>query len=54
MKALETKFALKYGFITPSGWPDWTSADDDEKEYGYICDTGTEQMSDGEPASYIW
>jgi len=54
MKALETKFALKYAFIAPTGYPDWTSATDAQKEYGYICNTGTEKMSDGGPASYIW
>jgi len=57
MKALETKFALKYAFITPSGYPDWTAADEDERLYGYICDedsSGNVFMSDGSGASYIW
>lgn len=54
MKALETKFALKYAFISPAGWPNWPDADASEREYGYICDTGTEKMSDGSEASYIW
>lgn len=54
MKALETKFYLKYAFISPAGYPDWTSATDAQKEYGYICDTSTEEMSDGDGASYIW
>ena len=61
MKALETRFALKYAFITPSpsgGWPDWTASTDEEKLYGYICDQNSAGdeffMSDGAGASYIW
>jgi len=57
MKALETKFVLKYAFITPNGYPDWTSATAAQKEYGYIADVdsaGVAEMSDGSPASYIW
>jgi hypothetical protein len=57
MKALETKFVLKYAFISPAGWPDWTAATAAQKEYGYIADVdsaGVAEMSDGSPASYIW
>jgi len=57
MKALETKFYLKYAFIGPAGLPDWTSASEAQKEYAYIADvdsSGKAEMSDGGPASYIW
>ena len=54
MKALETKFELKYGFIAPTGTPDYTASSDAQKEYAFICDTVTELMSDDDEASYIW
>ena len=57
MKALETKFEKKYGFIGPAGLPDWTSASTAQRKYAYIADTesdGTPYMSDGGPVTYIW
>lgn len=60
MKALETKFEKKYGFIAPTtspAWPDWPDADAAEREYAYIAATesdGTPYMSDGGPVTYIW
>ena len=36
-EARSTVFARRYAFIAPSGYPDFTSATDDEKRYAYIC-----------------
>lgn len=60
LKALETKFTLRYAIIAPDlsgGNPDYTSATDAQKEYGFICEVlsdGTAQMTNGDPAYYIW
>jgi len=59
MKALETKFALKYGFIGPNTLPDWdySAITDEERAYAYIAavdSSGEPYMSDGGPVTYIW
>ncbi len=46
IEAVETKFYRRYGFIAPAGLPDYTSATDAQKEYGYIRDAS--------PQYFIW
>jgi hypothetical protein len=60
MKALETKFDGRYSFIAPDtspGYPDYTAATDEEREYAYISETlsdGTAQMTNGDAPYIIW
>jgi hypothetical protein len=56
MKALETKFVLRYAFITYTGWPDYLIAVGG-RLFGFISELDSEgnaTMSNGDPAYYIW
>lgn len=41
-KTLDTSWQKRYGFIAPSGQPDWDSASEDEQKYAYIGDTNNQ------------
>lgn len=45
-EARSTVFARRYAFITPAGYPDFTSATDAQKRYAYICPASGE-FADG-------
>lgn len=46
LEARTTGLDKRYGFIAPAGHPDYADADDAERLYAFICDTGG-LMSDG-------
>jgi len=39
IEAIESKMYHRYGFIAPAGFPDFSSATDAQKEYGFISST---------------
>jgi len=49
IEAISTKFARRYGFIAPAGYPDYSLASDAQRSYAFIAGAG-ETMSDGTPA----
>ena len=50
IKALQFRFSgLRYAYFAPDAQADYTSATDDEKaRYAFLCDTSTQQMSNGD------
>jgi len=54
IKALETNYVKKYGFIAHTGYPDYTSGTALQKAHAYICDTATEKMSNGDPPTCVF
>ena len=55
VELMETAMYRKYGFIAPSGYPDWDSASDAQKEYAFIGDVPNNQLGVGnDPGSFIW
>ena len=45
----------QYGYISPTGWPDYDSATDEERKYAYAGATGTNAVGvDEDPGYYIF
>jgi len=58
-EALDTGLFRKYGFIAPAGHPDYGSATEDNKRYGYIggelvAGDGQNLVGDGDIGYFIW
>lgn len=47
--AIDAKLGDRYCWISPAGHPDYASASESQREYGYICDDATNAMPNGDP-----
>lgn len=54
IEAVETKLYNRYGFIAPAGFPDYTSATDAQKEYGFIGTATTNLVGGVDRGYFIW
>ena len=54
VEAVQTKMYLNYGFIAPSGFPDYSSATSDEREYAYIGDSTNKVDGGSIDGYYVW
>jgi len=55
LTVLDTKWALRYGFICPSGYPDYDGATDDQKQRCFIGAAGTNLVgAAGESGYYMF
>lgn len=54
IEAVETKMHRRYGFIAQAGFPDYPSASDSQKAYGFIGDGADRLDSGSEDGFYIW
>ncbi|HLC19119.1 MAG TPA: hypothetical protein VJM57_08930 [Thermodesulfobacteriota bacterium] len=54
VEAVQTKMYRKYGFVAPAGRPDYPSATDKEKEYGYIGDEDNKLNNGTANGDYVW
>ena len=54
LQAMETKQYRRYGFIAPAGYPDYGSASDAQKEYGYVGDVNNKVGGGTIDGYYIW
>lgn len=54
LEAVQTKLVLNYGFISPAGFPDFSSATTEQRRYGYIGDVDNKVDGGTENGYYIW
>jgi len=49
----DTGLSGKYGIICPNSYPTYADATNYQKQWGYVCETATEEMPDGDPPTLI-
>lgn len=54
VEAIETKMYRRYGFIAPSGYPDYPAATATQREYGFIGDNANKVEAGGSDGYAMW